>query len=72
MDEDTLFNRFVHLETSYGLLQRDFEKQNEAILWLTRRLNEMEKALGKLRFQLESVEIHRPPSTADDDKPPHY
>ena len=72
MDNENLFNRFVDLETSYGLLQRDFEKQNEAILWLTKRLSGLEKTVEKLHSQLENVETLRTPTNPVDEKPPHY
>lgn len=72
MDEKNLFDRFVDLETSYGLLQRDFEQQNEAILWLTKRIGGLEKTIEKLQSQLENMENSQPRSGPVDEKPPHY
>jgi uncharacterized coiled-coil protein SlyX len=69
---ESLNKKLVEIESALGLLQHDFEKQNEAILWLTRRIAGLEKSIERLGFQIANLESTRSPATLKDEKPPHY
>ncbi len=65
--------KMIDLETSLGLLQRDFEKQNEMLLQNTRLIQQMELNIKRLIDQVASLQSN---SGGDrlmtDEKPPHY
>ncbi len=64
--------KLIDLETALGLLQHDYEQQNEMILANSRRLDKIEKLLRNMHLQIESLQIPHEPRTLEDDKPPHY
>ncbi len=66
-----LERKLIELETNLGLLQRDFEKQNEMMLVDKRRIDLLEQAVARLSSLLETIRID-PTRTLVDDKPPHY
>lgn len=68
-----LEQKMIDLETSFGLLQRDYEKQNEMLLHNTRKLQQMELNLKRLMDQIINLQTN-PDSgrTLEDEKPPHY
>jgi uncharacterized coiled-coil protein SlyX len=66
-----LQKKLIDLETSLGLLQYDFEKQNEMLLITQRRVDVLENAVARLTSLVESLRIE-PARTLADDKPPHY
>ena len=66
-----LQKKLIDMETSLGLLQHDFEKQNEMLLITQRRVDVLENAVARLTSLVESLRID-PTRTPADDKPPHY
>lgn len=72
--EQQLEQRLIDLETTLGLLQHDFEAQNEMILVNNRQLDQLQRAVRRLTTMVEAI----PPSGAseprnlEDEKPPHY
>ncbi|MBX3417517.1 MAG: SlyX family protein [Pirellulaceae bacterium] len=66
-----LEQKLIDLEINLGLLQRDFEKQNEMVLLDKRRIDLLEQAVARLTSQLDAMRIE-PARTLLDDKPPHY
>ncbi len=66
-----LQQKIIDLETSLGLLQHDFDKQNEMLLITQRRVDVLENAVARLTSFVESVRLD-PARTPADDKPPHY
>ena len=71
MDEQTE-KRLNDLESSLGLLQHDFEAQNEMILLNTRLLNQLEKAINRLVSEIEGMKTDEGPRSPEDEVPPHY
>ncbi len=71
MDEQTE-KRLIDLETTLGLLQHDFEAQNEMILLNTKLLNRMEKAVQRLVAEIDSLKNDEGPAALEDQVPPHY
>lgn len=69
---DKLVKKINDLETSLGLLQHDFDSRNETVLWLTSRVQELEKITQRLAEQLRSLEPVDEPGDPLDEKPPHY
>ncbi len=72
MNQD-LDQKIIDLETSLGLLQRDFEKQNEVLLQNTRQLQQMQLNIQRLIDQVLQLQSN-PDSgrTLEDERPPHY
>lgn len=65
--------KLIDLESSLGLLQHDFEAQNEMLLRDQRRIALLEQAVARLASQMEAVRAATAvPRTLEDDKPPHY
>jgi len=68
-----LEKKIIDLETSFGLLQRDFEKQNEVLLQNTRTIQQMELSIKRLFDNLGNLQSHSDSGrTLEDEKPPHY
>ena len=68
-----LEEKIIDLETSLGLLQRDFEKQNEVLIANTRVLQQMELSIKRLFDQVSNLHANPDnPRTLEDEKPPHY
>ncbi|MCP4079622.1 MAG: SlyX family protein [Planctomycetaceae bacterium] len=68
-----LEEKIIDLETSLGLLQRDFEKQNEVLIANTRVLQQMELSIKRLFDQVTNLHANTDNSrTLEDEKPPHY
>ena len=66
-----LKQKLIDLETCYGLLQHDFEAQNQMLLQDQRRIDLLESAVARLTEQLEHLRETGgmlPP----DERPPHY
>ena len=70
---DDLRQKFVDLETSWGLLQHDVEQQSDEIIRLSRQLRMLEETVQRLQDQVQvlqaSADTDRLP---DDETPPHY
>lgn len=65
--------KIVDLETSLGLLQRDFEKQNEMLLQNTRLIQRMELNIKRLMDQVAGLQASSGGERLlKDEKPPHY
>lgn len=71
MDEQVK-KRLIDLETTLGLLQHDFEAQNEMILLNTKLLNRLEKAVDRLAAEIDSLKNDEGPAALEDQVPPHY
>jgi|GEM_PF-3650535 len=71
MDRETA-QKVIDLETTLGLLQRDFEKQNEMILLDARRLDRLEREVRELRDRVEMVRAAADSEPIPDERPPHY
>ncbi|MDG2014065.1 MAG: SlyX family protein [Pirellulaceae bacterium] len=70
---DRLEEKIIDLEISLGLLQRDFEKQNEVLLANTRTLQQMELSIKRLFDQVTNLHASTDNQrTLEDEKPPHY
>ncbi|MEZ6093846.1 MAG: SlyX family protein [Pirellulaceae bacterium] len=63
--------RIIELESNLGLLQRDYEIQNQMLLNDKRRIDQLELAVSRLLDQVERMRID-PNRSALDEKPPHY
>ena len=63
--------KLIDLETTLGLLQRDFDKQNQMLLVDKRRIDLLEQTIVRLTGILDSIRIE-PNRTPADEKPPHY
>lgn len=65
--------KLIDLESSLGLLQRDFEKQNEMLLENTRQLQQMQMSIRRLFDQIAQLQTNPESSRLlEDEKPPHY
>lgn len=65
--------KLIDLESSLGLLQRDFEKQNEMLLENTRQLQQMQLSIRRLFDQIAQLQTNPESSRLlEDEKPPHY
>ena len=71
MEEQTK-KRLIELESSLGLLQHDFEAQNEMILLNTRLLHKLERAIARIVSEVEELKTDDEPRKAEDEVPPHY
>lgn len=69
---DKLVDKVNDLEASLGLLQHDYEAQNETILWLTGRVKDLENVVKRLARQLEDLETANNSGGPVDEKPPHW
>ena len=73
MGEPTsLEKRLIELETNMGLLQHDFEAQNEMILLNTKLLNSLQKKVEWLTSEIEGIKNNEGPESLEDQVPPHY
>ena len=68
-----LQQQFHDLESSFGLLQRDFEQQNDELVKLARRLQSLEETVLRLVDQIQLLQngLTGQPSL-EDERPPHY
>jgi len=66
--------KLIDLETSLGLLQRDYEKQNDVLLANTRQLQQMELHIKRLIDQVAGLQAGGGGNDQllTDEKPPHY
>ena len=65
--------KLIDLESSLGLLQRDFEKQNEMLLENTRQIRQMQLSIQRLFDQVAQLQTNPESSRLlEDEKPPHY
>jgi len=65
--------KLIDLESSLGLLQRDFEKQNEMLLENTRQIQQMQLSIQRLFDQVAQLQTNPESSRLlEDEKPPHY
>ena len=65
--------KLVELETNLGLLQRDYEQQNEVILQLTRQNQQLEQSVRRLVDQVATLQLGgEGDRLMKDEKPPHY
>ena len=65
--------KIIDLESSMGLLQRDYEKQNEMLLQNTRLIQQMDLNLKRLFDQLQNLQTDPDAGrTIEDERPPHY
>ena len=74
-NEIQLEKRLIDLETSLGLLQHDFEAQNEMILLNTRQLEQMQRTIKRMSAMIEALPptgSPEGPRSLEDEKPPHY
>ena len=71
-NQDKIEARMIKLETDLGLLQHDFESQNEMILLNTRMLKGLEKRIEWLVSELEQLRNDEGPESLEDQVPPHY
>ena len=71
MNED-LIQRLINLETNLGLLQHDFDAQNEMILLNTKMLATLEKSVERLFAEIEALKNDEGPESLEDQVPPHY
>ena len=73
--EIELEKRLIDLETSLGLLQHDFEAQNEMILLNTRQIDQMQRTIKRMSAIIEALPptgSTEQPRNLEDEKPPHY
>lgn len=69
----SLEQKLIDLESSLGLLQRDFEKQNEMLLENTRQLQQLQMNVRRIFDQLAQLQSNPESSRLlEDEKPPHY
>ncbi len=68
---DASKQKLIDLETSLGLLQHDFEAQNQMLLRALRQIDLLENSVARLVAQLDSMRYDSG-RTAQDEKPPHY
>ena len=64
--------KIVELETSLGLLQHDFDKQNQMIVLDSRRIEKLERELRVLAASLETYRTTSYSQPIPNDPPPHY
>ncbi len=64
--------KIVELETSLGLLQHDFDKQNQMIVLDSRRIEKLERELRVLAASLETYRTTSDSQPIPNDPPPHY
>lgn len=72
-NNDRLQQKVIDLETSLGLLQRDFEKQNEMLLANTRLLQQLEMSVKRLTDIVAGLQADSGgEQLMKQEKPPHY
>ncbi len=65
--------KIIDLETQLGLLQRDFEIQNQMLLLDAKRIDRLEQTLAQLTNQFLQIRDNQTPlPSSEDDRPPHY
>jgi uncharacterized coiled-coil protein SlyX len=70
---EELRRKIIDLESSLGLLQRDYELQNEVLLEQTRRIRQMELSIRRLMDQVTFLQANlQGGDVAGDERPPHY
>ena len=70
--DKVITQRLNELETSWGLLQRDFEAQNEMILLNNKKIQQLESMVQRMHEKLSREPSDTSPATLDEEKPPHY
>ncbi len=72
--EKSLAERLIELESAYGLLQHDFEAQNEMVLENSRLINHLEVLVRRLSEQIDQLQTATDdePGSLEDERPPHY
>ena len=68
---DPVQQKLIELETTLGLLQHDFEAQNEMLLRDQRRISLLELAVARLTDQFDHLRATGN-SLPPNDPPPHY
>lgn len=63
--------KLIDLESTVGLLQHDIDRQNDALLELTRRCDELQRVLGRMAEKIDLLE-QREDTLPPDERPPHY
>lgn len=70
---EKLQSKIIDLETSLGLLQHDFDQQNQMLLENTKQIQQMELTIKRLIDQIAGLQSTVSGGRlAEVEKPPHY